>query len=51
MKRISSQCHSKLILVPSHKPLDPMMYLYDGQTFDLKIMVDIWMRIDMNTVE
>ena len=43
----SSQCHSNLILVPSHKPLDPMMDLYDGHTFDLKTRVDTWMRMDV----
>ena len=44
------QCHSNLILVPSHKPLDPMMDLYDGYTFDLKKGY-IWMRIDVVPVE
>ena len=51
MRKSSSQCHSKLILVPSHKPLDTMMYIYDGQTFDLKTRVDIWMRMDVISVE
>ena len=39
--------YSKLILVPSHKPLDPKMDLYDGQNIDLKTRVDIWMRMDV----
>ena len=37
--------HSNLMLVPSHKPLDPMIDLYDGYIFDLKTSVDIWMRM------
>ena len=49
--RISSQYHSKLISVPSNKPLDPMMDIYDGQNFYLKTRVDIWMRMDVITVE
>ena len=36
---------------PSHKPLDPMMDLYNGQTFDLKKRVDIWMRMDVIPIE
>ena len=47
----SSQCHSKLTLVPYHKPLDPIMDLYDGQTFDLKTRVDIWTRMHVISVE
>ena len=43
--RISSQCNSKLISVPSNKPLDPMMDIYDGQNFYLKTRVDMWMRM------
>ena len=43
--------YSKLILVPYHKPLHPMMDLYDGQKIDLKKMVDIWMRMDVIPVE
>ena len=51
MREISSKCHSKLILVPYHKPLDPMMDIYDGQNFDLKTRVDIWMRMYVVPVE
>ena len=43
--------YSELILVPFHKPLDPMMDLYDGQKIDLKTRVDIWMRMDVIPVE
>ena len=39
--------YSKLILVPYHKPLDPMMYFYDGQKIDLKTRLDIWIRMDV----
>ena len=51
MSTISNQCHSKLILVPYHKPLDPIMDLYDGQKIDLKTRVDIWMSMDVIPVE
>ena len=47
MNKSSRQCHGKLIFVPSHKPLDPMMDLYEGHTFDLKTRVDILMRMDV----
>ena len=47
----SSHCHSKMILVPSHKPPAIIMDLYDGQTFDLKARVDIWIRTDVVPVE
>ena len=39
--------YSKLILVPYHKPLDPMMDLYYGHKIDLKTRVYIWMRMDV----
>ena len=42
---------SKLILVPSHKPLDPIMDLYDVHNIDLKKRVGIWMRMDVIPVE
>ena len=45
MSKSYIQCHSKLILVPSHKQLDSMINLYDGQNFDLKTRVGIWMRL------
>ena len=50
-RKISIQCHSKLIMVPYHKPLDPMMDIYGGQTIDLKKRVYIWMRMDVVLVE
>ena len=43
--------YSKLILVPSHKPLDPMIDLYAGQKIDLKTRVDMWVRMDVIQVE
>ena len=51
MRTSYSKFHSNLILVPPHKPLDPMMDLYDGHNFDLKTRVDIWMRIDVVPLE
>ena len=39
--------YSKMILIPSHEPLDPKMDLYDGQNIDLETRVDIWMRMDV----
>ena len=47
MRTSSSQCHSKVVLDPSHKPLDPMMDIYDGHTIDLETRVDIWMKMDV----
>ena len=47
----SSQCYNKQVLVPPHKPPDPVKDIYDGQTYDLKKMVDIWMRMDVVPVE
>ena len=41
MRTSYRQCHSNLILVPSHITLDPMMDIYDGNTFDLKTRVYI----------
>ena len=51
LRKSSRRCHSNILLIPYHKPLDPMMDLYDGQTFDLKITVDILMRMDVIPVE
>ena len=51
MSTSSIQCHRKLILVPSHRPLDTMVNIYGGHVFDLKTRVDIWMRIDLVPVE
>ena len=47
MRESSRQFHNKLILVTSHKPLDPMMDIYGSQIFDLKTRVDIWTRMYM----
>ena len=47
----SSQCHSNPFLVPSSKPPDPVKYLYDGHTYNLKKRVDICMRMDVVPVE
>ena len=47
MRTSSRQCHSNLILVTYHKPLDTMMDLYYDHTFDLKTRVDVWMRMDV----
>ena len=51
MRTRSNKCHSKLMLVPSHKPLDTIMDIYDGQKFDLKTRVYVWMRMDVITLE
>ena len=51
MSTSSNQCHSKLILVTSHEPPDHIMDICDGQNIDLKIRVDIWMRMDLIPVE
>ena len=47
----SSQCHNNPILVPPHKPPDPVKDLYDGHIYDLKTRMDIWTRMDVVTVE
>ena len=47
MRESSSQCHNNPVLVPSHKPPDPVKNLYDGHNFDLKTRVDIWMMMDV----
>ena len=49
LRTSSSQCHSWLILFPHHKPLDPMMDIYDSQNFDLKTRLDIWMSMYVNS--
>ena len=43
----SNQCHNKPVLVPPSKPPDPVEDLYGGQTYDLKIRVDIWTSMDV----
>ena len=47
----SSQCHNNPVLVPPRKPPDPVNEFYDGQTYDLKTRVDIYMSIDVVPVE
>ena len=47
MRTKSIQFHNNPVLVPPRKPPDPLKYIYDGQTHDLKKRVDIWMRIDV----
>ena len=51
LSTISSQCHNNPVLVPLCKPPDPVKGFYDGQTYDLKTRVDIWMRMDVVPVE
>ena len=51
MRTSSIQCHNKPVLVPPHKPPDPVQGLYDGQTYDLKTRVDIWTRMEVVPVE
>ena len=47
----SSQCNNKSVLVPPLKPTDPVKDTYDGQTYDLKTRVDIFMRMDVVPME
>ena len=47
----SSQCHNNLVLVLYCKPPDPVKDFYDGQIYDLKTRVDIWMRMDVVPLE
>ena len=51
LKTSSSQCQNNPVLVPPRKPPDPVKDIYYGQTYDLKIRVDIWMRMDVVLVE
>ena len=51
LKTRSNQCHNNPVLVPPRKPPDPVKDIYDGQTYDLKIRVNIWTRIDVVPVE
>ena len=51
LRTISSQCHSNPVLVPPLKPPDNANYLYDGNNYDLKKRVDIWMSMDVVPVE
>ena len=47
----SSQCHNNPVLVPPRKPPDPVKDYYDGQIYDLKTSVDIWIRMDVVPVD
>ena len=47
----SSQCHNNPVLVPPHKPPDPLKDIYDGHTYDLKTKVDIRTGMDLAPVE
>ena len=51
LSAISSQCHNNPVFVPPCKPPDPVKGIYDGQTYDLKTRVDIWMRMDVVPVD
>ena len=51
MRKISKQCHINRVLVTPYKPPDPVKYLYDGQTYELKTRVDIWAGVDVVPVE
>ena len=51
LRKSSSQCHNNSVLVPPRKPPNPVKDLYDGQTYDLKPRLDIWMRMDVVPVE
>ena len=41
-RKSSSQCHNNPVLVPLHKPPDPVKDLYGSNTYDLKTRVDIF---------
>ena len=47
----SSQCHNNPILVPLRKSPNPVRDLYEGQVFELKTSVDIWLRMNVVRVE
>ena len=47
----SSQCHSNPVLVTPSKPPDTVKDILYGQTYDLKIRVVIWMRMDVVPLE
>ena len=47
----SIKCHSNPVLVPHIKPPDPVMDIYDGQTYGLITSVDIWTRMDVVPVK
>ena len=51
MRTSSSQYHNNPVLVPPCKPPNNVKDIYDGQTYDLKIRVDIWKRMDVVLVE
>ena len=51
MRTSSIQCHSNTVLVPPHRPPDPLNDFYDGQTYDMKTRVGICTKVDMVPVE
>ena len=51
LRKISSQCHNKPVLVPPRKPPDPLKDLYYSQIYDLETRVDIWTRMYIVPVE
>ena len=51
LRKSSSQCHNNPVLVSPRKPPNHVKDLYGGQTYELKIRVDIWTRMDIVRVE
>ena len=51
MRKSSSQCPNNPVMVPPRKPPNPVKDIYDGQTYELKTTVEIWMRMDVVPVE
>ena len=43
----SSQCYNNLDLFPPCKPPDPAKDICEGQTYDLKKRVEMWMRMNV----
>ena len=50
-RKSSRQCHNNPVFFPPRKPPDNVKDFYDGQTYDLKKRVDIWMRMDVVPVD
>ena len=51
MRTRSSQCHNNPVLVTTCKPPDHVKYFHDSQTYDVKKLVDVWIRMDVVQVE
>ena len=51
LRKKAIQCHNNPVLVPPHKPPYPPKVSYDGQPYDLKTRVNIWMKMDVVPVE